>query len=56
MENKNFYIKRVKFIKNKDNSENIINNSIHNLGIYHTQNDDDNLNSILISYNYKKTF
>ena len=25
MENKNFYIKRVKFIKNKDNSENISN-------------------------------
>ena len=38
------------------NSKNIINNSIHNLGIYHTQNDDDNLNSSLISYNYKKTF
>jgi hypothetical protein len=38
------------------NSENIINNSIHNLGIYHTQNDDDNLNSSLLSYNYKKTF
>ena len=37
-------------------SENIINNSIHNLGIYHTQNDDDNLNSSLLSYNYKKTF
>ena len=38
------------------NSKSIINNSIHNLGIYHTQNDDDNLNSSLISYNYKKTF
>ncbi|MDC3126413.1 autotransporter outer membrane beta-barrel domain-containing protein [Candidatus Pelagibacter sp.] len=38
------------------NSENIINNSIHNLGIYHTQNDDDNLNLSLLSYNYKKTF
>ena len=38
------------------NSKSIINNSKHNLGIYHTQNDDDNLNSSLISYNYKKTF
>ena len=38
------------------NLENKENNTLYNFGIYHTQNDDDNLNSSLISYNYKKTF
>ena len=41
--------------KNSD-IENKENNTLYNFGIYHTQNDDDNLNSSLISYNYKKTF
>jgi uncharacterized protein with beta-barrel porin domain len=38
------------------NLDNIKDGSKHNLGIYHTQNDDDNLNSSLLSYNYQKTF
>ena len=38
------------------NLDDIKNATKHNLGIYHTQNDDDNLNSSLLSYNYKKTF
>ena len=38
------------------NLDDIKNASKHNLGIYHTQNDDDNLNSSLLSYSYKKTF
>ncbi len=38
------------------NLENKENNTLYNFGIYHTQNDDDNLNSSLISHNYKKTF
>ena len=38
---------------NLDNKEN---NTKYNFGIYHTQNDDDNLNSSLLSYSYKKTF
>jgi hypothetical protein len=38
---------------NLDNKEN---NTKHNFGIYHTQNDDNNLNSSLLSYSYKKTF
>lgn len=38
---------------NLDNKES---NTQYNFGIYHTQNDDDNLNSSLLSYSYKKTF
>jgi len=38
---------------NLDNTES---NTQYNFGIYHTQNDDDNLNSSLISYSYKKKF
>ena len=38
------------------NLDNIKDGSKHNLGIYHTQNDDNNLNSSLLSYNYQKTF
>ena len=38
---------------NFDNKES---NTQYNFGIYHTQNDDDNLNSSLISYSYKKKF
>ena len=38
------------------NLKNIQNNTESNFGVYHTQNDDDNLNSSLLSYSYKKTF
>lgn len=38
---------------NLDNKES---NTQYNFGIYHTQNDDDNLNSSLISFSYKKKF
>ncbi len=38
------------------NLKNIQNNTESNFGVYHTQNDGDNLNSSLLSYSYKKTF
>ena len=31
-------------------------NQEYNLGIYHTQNDDNDLNSTLLSYNFKQKF
>ena len=37
------------------NLKNKQSNTVSNFGAYHTQNDDDNLNSSLISYSYKKT-
>ena len=38
------------------NLKNKQSNTVSNFGAYHTQNDDDNLNSSLLSYSYKKTF
>ena len=38
------------------NLKNKQSNTESNFGAYHTQNDDDNLNSSLLSYSYKKTF